>query len=116
MARWHAERGEASRDRYRQLGAQPADRLREAEGGMIYRPRTIKRERRSAARVEQLDRQIIEVLTEDHPQSVRHVFYRMTNLRLEEPVEKSDRGYRHVQYRIVELRRAGILPYGWISD
>ena len=71
----------------------------------IYRTRTIKR-RRTKAEIEQLDRQIIDVLRFDHPQSVRHVFYRMTNPRLPEPVEKSDKtGYRHTQDRIKKLRR-----------
>ena len=82
----------------------------------LYRAGTITRERRTRTQVEQLDQQIIDVLVEDHPQSVRHVFYRMTNPRLPEPVDKSDRGYRHVQHRIVELRRSGRLPYGWITD
>lgn len=81
-----------------------------------YRARTIKRERRSGAQIDQLDEQILEVLREDNPQSVRHVFYRMTNPRLPEPVEKSERGYRHVQDRIVKLRRAKRLPFGWITD
>ncbi|MGR3494071.1 hypothetical protein [Citreimonas sp.] len=81
-----------------------------------YRARTIKRKRRTAAEVEQLDGQIIDVLREDHPQSVRHVFYRMTDPRLAEPVEKSDRGYRHVQERVKVLRRNGRVPYGWIAD
>jgi hypothetical protein len=44
------------------------------------------------------------------------VFYRMTDPRLLEPVEKSDRGYRHVQRRVTELRRAGEIPYSWITD
>lgn len=83
---------------------------------MVYRARTIKRDRRTKAQVDQLDAQIMDVLTEDHPQSVRHVFYRMTNPRLPEPVKKSDRGYRHVQDRVKKLRRAGRLPYGWITD
>jgi hypothetical protein len=82
----------------------------------LYGTRAIRRERRTRARVEQLDNQIIEVLVEDHPQSIRHVFYRMTDPRLPEPVEKSDRGYRHVQHRLCELRRAGQVPYGWITD
>lgn len=82
----------------------------------VYRARTIKRERRTRARLLQLDAQILEVLRQDHPQSVRHVFYRMTDPRLSEPVEKSERGYRHVQDRCVKLRRAGLLPYGWITD
>lgn len=83
---------------------------------MVYRAGTLKRERRTQARLEQLDNQILAVLREDHPQSVRHVFYRMTDPRLPEPVEKSDRGYRHVQDRMVKLRRSGRLPFGWISD
>lgn len=82
----------------------------------VYRASTIKRERRSKARMDQLDEQIIAVLREDHPQSVRHVFYRMTDPRLPEPVEKSDRGYRHVQSRCVTLRRAGMIPFAWIAD
>src|SRR5690606_6384980 len=65
----------------------------------VYRARTIKRDRRTKAQIEQLDEQILDVLATDHPQSVRHVFYRMTDPRLAEPVEKSDRGYR--MYSIV---------------
>ena len=87
-----------------------------ASHARVYGARTIKRERRTRDRIDALDQQIIGVLEEDHPQSVRHVFYRMTNPRLAEPVEKSDRGYRHVQQRCVELRRNGRIPYGWISD
>jgi len=68
------------------------------------------------ARRDELDEQIIAALTEYHPQSVRHVFYLMTNPRLPEPVEKSDRGYRHVQDRCVKLRRAGVLRFDWFSD
>lgn len=82
----------------------------------LYRASTLKRIRRTEAQLEQLDAQIIEVLREDHPQSVRHVFYRMTDPRLPEPVEKSDRGYRHVQDRCVKLRRSGRIPYGWFAD
>jgi len=83
---------------------------------MTYRASTIKRDRRSKDRMNQLDEQIMAVLREDHPQSVRHIFYRMTDPRLTEPVEKSDRGYRHVQDRCVKLRRAGRIPYHWIAD
>ena len=75
-----------------------------------------KRDKLTEARAAVLDQQIIDVLQEDHPQSVRHVFYRMTDPRLAEPVEKSDSGYRKVQNRIKLLRRSGRLPYGWIAD
>jgi hypothetical protein len=82
----------------------------------VYQPSTLKRDRRTAARVELLDEQILAVLRQDHPQSVRHVFYRLTDPRLSEPIEKSERGYRHVQARMVKLRRARRLPFGWVSD
>ncbi len=82
----------------------------------VYEAGPLKRRRRTKAQIAQLDAQIIDVLREDHPQSVRHVFYRMTDPRLPEPVEKSDRGYEAVQRRAVELRRNGSIPYGWITD
>ena len=74
------------------------------------------RARRTAEETAQLERQIYAVLKEDHPQSVRHVFYRMTDPRLPESVEKADRGYEQVQHRMTEMRRAGTLPYHWITD
>lgn len=85
-------------------------------GQHVYRASPLKRDRRSRERMNLLDDQIMAVLAEDHPQSVRHIFYRMTDPRLAEPVEKSDRGYRHVQDRCVKLRRSGRIPYHWIAD
>lgn len=88
------------------------------DANSIYRAGPIKpkRDRRNRCRMDLLDEQIMAVLREDHPQSVRHVFYRMTDPRLAEPVEKSDKGYRHVQDRCVKLRRSGRIPYNWIAD
>jgi hypothetical protein len=83
---------------------------------MINGTGTIKRHRRTKAAVEQLERQILAVLEEDHPQSIRHVFYRLTDPRLPEPVAKTELGYRTVQNRLKLMRRAGSVPYGWISD
>lgn len=74
------------------------------------------RQRRSKAAMVQLTDQIIDVLAEDHPQSCRHVFYRMTDPRLPEPVEKSDAGYITVQRLLVKMRCSGKMPYGWITD
>ena len=82
----------------------------------LYQASSVKRRRRTRDQVEQLDTQIMKALQADHPQSIRHTFYLMTNPRLAEPVEKADRGYNQVQDRITKLRRAGRLPYGWISD
>ncbi|MBT6430242.1 MAG: hypothetical protein HOK30_21410, partial [Rhodospirillaceae bacterium] len=79
------------------------------------------RRRRTKAQIGQLREQIFVELRTGHPQSIRHVFYRMTNPRLPEPVEKSEHGYRHVQYQITQMRRqpndmALSIPYGWITD
>ena len=74
------------------------------------------RSRRTKAQIEQLRRQMVAVLAADHPQSIRHVFYRMTDPRLPEPVKKSDKGYTTVQRQLVHLRRSGEIPYGWITD
>lgn len=74
------------------------------------------RKRLTKAEQATLDAQIVEVLKADNPQSVRHVFYRMTDPRLAVPVDKTENGYRKVQHRMSVLRRAGELPYGWITD
>ena len=97
-------------------GKDPIEALVDSLAEPIYRASTIKRQRRTKEQIEQLDKQILQALRQDNPQSVRHVFYLMTNPRLPEPVEKSDRGYRHVQDRTAKLRRSGELPFSWITD
>jgi hypothetical protein len=84
--------------------------------GLSGPPDKAGRRRRTRAQIDQLDRQIIAELKADHPQSCRHVYYRMTNPRLPEPVEKSDRGSDQIGYRLKQLRLSGAVPYGWISD
>lgn len=58
-----------------------------------------------------------------HPTSVRALFYRMVSpWGLVPKTDKADRatgtpsGYSMVQRRVLAMRRAGDLPYGWISD
>jgi hypothetical protein len=82
----------------------------------INQARPIKRKRRTKAQIQQLQQQILGVLISDHPQSVRHVFYRMTDPTLPEPVDKTEQGYNQVQYQCTRMRREGIIPYGWFSD
>ena len=78
------------------------------------------RRRRTRAEVQQLQDQIRESLEHDHPLSIRHLFYLMTNPRLPESVPKTDRGepngYKLVQYHVTRMRREGLIPYGWITD
>ena len=87
-----------------------------APQNILYGARTIKRVRRTQAQINQLEHQIVAVLSADHPQSVRHVYYRMTDPRLAEPVEKTEPGYRTVQQRVLDMRRESRLPYHWITD
>jgi hypothetical protein len=82
---------------------------------LVYGTDTIKRKRRTAAEIAQLEQQILDVL-EACKQSVRHVFYRMTDTTLPVFVEKNDDGYRQVQHLTMKMRRNGRLPYGWLTD
>ena len=75
-----------------------------------------RRQRATKAQMAVLDEQILAVLAADHPQSVRHVFYRLTDPRLAQPVPKTEQGYQQVQRRCLKLRRSGRLAYNWISD
>ena len=74
------------------------------------------RTRSTKAEIEQLEQQIVDVLAEDSPQSVRHLFYRMVNPRLAVTIPKTELGYKKVQGRLVEMRKAGRLPYNAIVD
>ena len=68
------------------------------------------------AELETLDEQIYQALVEDRPATVRNIFYRMTDPRLEMPVDKTLNGYRRVQGRLLKLRRNGTVPWSWIVD
>jgi len=56
---------------------------------------------------------ILTVCEEDHPLSVRGVFYRVMSAGA---VAKSEQSYNAVQREVLKLRRAGRLPYDWIAD
>jgi hypothetical protein len=74
------------------------------------------RRRRTRSEVEEMRGTLYALLQADHPQSVRHVFYLMTDPRLSCAVEKSEKGYRHVQHQLSEMRKKGLVPYDWIVD
>jgi hypothetical protein len=62
--------------------------------------------RRTKAQMGQLRRQIYSLLEVEHPQSVRQVFFRMTDPGLPEPVAESFGGYITVQRLLVRMRGA----------
>lgn len=47
------------------------------------------------------------------PMTVRQMFYRMS---VKHMVDKTENGYRQVQRALAEMRRAGAIPYHWLSD
>ena len=79
----------------------------------VYRPSTVKRSRRTNQELSDLDGVILEVLLDEHPATLRGTFYRVMSAGA---VEKSEAGYRMVGRQVLKLRRAGVLPYSWITD
>jgi hypothetical protein len=71
------------------------------------------KQRRTNAELAELHDAILTVCEEDHPLSVRGVFYRVMSAGA---VEKSEKAYAAVQHEVLKLRRYGVLPYEWIAD
>jgi hypothetical protein len=87
-----------------------------ARAFVILRPTILKGERITKVEITLLRETMLGILAEDHPQSVRHVFYRMTNPRLPFYVQKSEEGYGLVQRQLAAMREGGELDYSWIAD
>lgn len=82
---------------------------------MVSAPRAIKRSRRTKAEMFAICEAIYEVLLNDNPQGVRHVFYCLC----ENPyylVPKSEAGYQVIKRKLLDLRKLGWVPWTWVSD
>jgi hypothetical protein len=81
---------------------------------VTYRTNPIKRSRRTKAEIDALREAMYEIAREDHPVTVRQVFYRMVSAGL---VDKREAEYKNTVARLlVEMRKDGELPYRWIAD
>ncbi len=80
----------------------------------INNPRAIKRARRTNAEMEAIRAAIFSELEETHPQTVRHVFYRMATLNMVPKQEKL--GYPTVKIQLLNMRKVGRVPWTWIAD
>jgi hypothetical protein len=87
--------------------------IRAATREAVYPVRHIKRYRAPKAEVEQRRQSFFEIVSEMRPMTVRQVFYQASVRGI---VDKSDAGYNKVQHDLVEMRRAGVLPYDWLAD
>jgi hypothetical protein len=57
---------------------------------------------------------ILKLLSEDHPQTVRQVFYQLTFLGV---ILKAEIEYKRTVVRLLtEMREAGSIPFDWIAD
>lgn len=78
-----------------------------------YGSSTVKRQRRTNAELDVIDQAIYEAVRDEHPVTLRGVFYRVVSVGA---VEKSEAGYRLVGRQLLKLRRASVIPYSWITD
>ncbi len=78
-----------------------------------YEPSPIKRERATAAAMNDRRQHLYRIVKAQQPMTVRQVFYQATVRGL---IEKTENGYRKVQGMLTDMRKSGALPYGWIAD
>src|SRR5947209_6986666 len=78
---------------------------------LAYGPRTT---RRSKAEISALRLAIHELLWEEHPMTVRQVFYQLVSRGL---IDKTEAEYKRTVVRLLtDMRRARQLPFAWIAD
>ena len=79
----------------------------------LYVPSHIKRHRATKADIGHRRAELHKIVANMHPMTVRQVFYQASVLGL---VEKTEAGYNKVQTDLVQMRRSGEMPYGWLAD
>jgi hypothetical protein len=73
-----------------------------------------RRARRTKAEVNRLKEEISAVLVEDHPMTVRQVFYRLVS---RGTIDKREQEYKNTVCRLLGvMRREEMIPYAWIAD
>ena len=78
-----------------------------------YEASPVKRERATKAEVDARRAALYDIVAEMNPMTVRQVFYQASVRGI---VGKSEAGYTKVQTDLVLMRKAGELPYGWLTD
>jgi hypothetical protein len=76
--------------------------------------RSIKRARRTKADITRIKDAILEALDEDHPMTVRQLFYRLVSAGV---IDKTETEYKTTVGRLTrEMRRAREIPFDWLAD
>ena len=82
--------------------------------GELYRASLTKRSRRTRIEIETIKAAIQRLLANEHPMTVRQVFYRLVTL---DVIDKTEAEYKSTVCRLLtDMRRNGELPYQWIAD
>jgi hypothetical protein len=79
----------------------------------VYAASHIKRARATKGEVEKRRAALCAIAKRSAPATVRQIYYLATVAGL---VPKTEGGYDMVQTDLTVLRRAGVLPYGWLAD
>jgi hypothetical protein len=81
---------------------------------MTYGPSPTKRQRRSRADIGRIKAAALDLLRDDHPMTIRQLFYRLVSLGT---IAKTETEYKSTVGRLLcEMRRDGEVPFGWIAD
>lgn len=89
--------------------------VRRARKRFAYMASPIKRHRATMNEMEERARFLIDYAEQHGPVTVRQLFYAATVAAVP-GIEKSEGGYAKVQVQVLDLRRAGRLPYHMVSD
>lgn len=80
----------------------------------VYTASPIKRSRRTRAEISGIKEAIYAVVAEEHPMTVRQVFYRLV---CSGDIDKTEGEYNATVCRLLtQMRRDGVVPWGWITD
>jgi hypothetical protein len=79
----------------------------------LYQASHIKRARATKDEVIRRRHELLTIVADMKPMTVRQVFYQATVHNL---LEKSEAGYNKVQTDLVQMRRSGAMPYDWLAD
>jgi hypothetical protein len=125
-ARRDRRRSVATRARADRVVSEPADLAIEGLIGLaeeilkpkatqrpVYGSSTVSRIRRTNAELADIDDAIVAAVEDEHPVTLRGVFYRVVSAGA---VEKTENGYRLIGRQLLKLRRDRVVPYGWITD
>jgi hypothetical protein len=79
----------------------------------VYRACPVKRYRRTNAELEAIDEAIVYAVRDEHPVSLRGVYYRVVSAGA---IGKTEKAYNLIGRELLKLRRSGAVPYSWITD